>query len=266
MNGPRHRRIEYELGVPVPGEVLPPERWVQTALKRLPDEGPLDFAALFGREAPLILDLGCGNGRFTLASAVTRPHCNHLGVDVLPVVIRYATRRANQRGLAHVRFAVCGAVRFLEHYVAPHSVAEIHVYHPQPYERDPAACGPRGAGRAVDCVDATDRADAHAPESGRRLLSPKFLALIWRALVPGGLWVLQTDNRPYWQHVRRMAPALFEFRVYRGPWPDAPQGRTRREIVARRRGLKIYRATARPRSDVDDAYAMHWAAAAGPAV
>jgi tRNA (guanine-N7-)-methyltransferase len=261
MSVPRQRRIEYELGVPLPGEILPPERWVQTALKKLPDEGPLDFAALFGREAPLILDLGCGNGRFTLASAVARPHCNHLGLDILPVVIRYATRRANQRGLAHVRFAVCGAMRFLRHYVAPHSVAEIHVYHPQPHQRGRSTGSPQGAGRDVGRGEPCDRrGNDQVPESARRLLSPEFLALIWRALVPGGLWVVQTDNRPYWQEVRRLAPALFEFRVHRGPWPDAPQGRTRREIVARRRGLKIYRATARARRDVDDAYVTRWAA------
>ena len=36
-----------------------------------------------------------------------RPEDVHVGVDVLPVVIRYATRRGNQRGLHNLRFAVC---------------------------------------------------------------------------------------------------------------------------------------------------------------
>ena len=62
-------------------------------------DGPLDLSALFGRSAPLVVDLGCGNGRFLLGSAVWRPALDHLGIDILPVVIRYATRRANQRGL-----------------------------------------------------------------------------------------------------------------------------------------------------------------------
>ena len=94
--------LEFELGIPIPGRILPPERWTRTALKKVP-EGPIDWAGLFGRTAPVILDIGCGNGRFLLHSAVARPACDHLGVDALPVVIRYATRRANQRGLANAR-------------------------------------------------------------------------------------------------------------------------------------------------------------------
>src|SRR6516164_10754839 len=101
------RGVEREFGVPIPGEILDPAQWTQTALKKLPPQGPLDLAALFGRTAPLVVDLGCGNGRFLLGSAVWRSGHDHLGIDVLPVVIRYATRRANQRGLTNIRFAVC---------------------------------------------------------------------------------------------------------------------------------------------------------------
>src|SRR5216684_3083585 len=99
------RRIEREFGVPIAGEILPPERWAQTALKKLPAEGQLNWLELFGREAPVVLDLGCGNGRFLIGSAVWRPDHDHLGIDILPVVIRYATRRGNQRGLKNLRFA-----------------------------------------------------------------------------------------------------------------------------------------------------------------
>ena len=88
-----------DYGVPIPGEVLPPEQWAKTAIKRLPPPGLLDWRAIFGREAPLVLDLGCGNGRFVIASALARPELDHIGIEILPVVIRYATRRANQRGL-----------------------------------------------------------------------------------------------------------------------------------------------------------------------
>ena len=67
--------------------ILPPDQWVRTALKKLPAAGYLDWEALFGRRAPRVLDLGCGNGRFVVSSAVRRPEVDHLGVDALPVVI-----------------------------------------------------------------------------------------------------------------------------------------------------------------------------------
>ena len=89
---------EFEHGVAIPGRILPPSQWAKTAVKRLPGPGPLDWKTVFGRTAPLVLDLGCGNGRFTLASTlITCPDHDHFAIDVLPVVIRYATRRANQR-------------------------------------------------------------------------------------------------------------------------------------------------------------------------
>src|SRR6266481_5755498 len=93
----KRRHIEREFGVPIAGEILDPSLWTQTALKKLPADGRLDWQQLFGRRAPVVLDLGCGNGRFLIGSAVWRADHDHLGTDSLPVVIRYATRRGNQR-------------------------------------------------------------------------------------------------------------------------------------------------------------------------
>jgi tRNA (guanine-N7-)-methyltransferase len=235
-------KIEREFGVPVPGVILPREQWAQTGLKRLPRraEGTtrraggvtplipliplIDWSAVFGRAAPLIVDLGCGNGRFLLASALLRPELNHVGVDVLPLVIRYATRRGNQRGLHHLRFAVCDAERFLLDYVGPGAAREIHCYHPQPYY---------------------EPADFH-----KRLLTPRFLARMHERLEPGGKFFVQTDHPGYWRYIQEAVPAFFEFTEQRGPWPGAPKGRTRREIIALRRGLPVFRGWGVRRDDL----------------
>ena len=151
------RRLEREFGVPFPGEILPPDRWTQTALKSMP-EGKLHWPMLFGRDAPVVLDLGCGNGRSTMHSAIQKPGHDHLGIDPLPVVIRYARKRGNQRGFTNVKFAVIGGRELLEKHIAADSVAEIHCYHPQPYY---------------------DASQAH-----RRLITPAFLALVHRYARP----------------------------------------------------------------------------------
>jgi tRNA (guanine-N7-)-methyltransferase len=222
--------IEEEFGVPIPGEILPEERWARTAIKRLPPPGPLDFAAIFGRVAPVVLELGCGNGRFTLQSALARPDHDHLASDILPVVIRYATRRANQRGLHNVRFAVKDAQTLMAAYVGASAVEEVHLYHPQPYH---------------------DPRQAHL-----RLVTPRFLADVHRALKPGGRFVSQTDNPDYWAYMARVLPVFFAFREQDGPWTDAPEGRSRREILARRRGLRIFRGSGTRRDDLSPAEAI----------
>jgi len=216
--------IEYELGVPIPGLILPQSQWARTAIKRLPEIGPLDWPAIFGRPAPVVLDVGCGNGRYTLQSALSRPDVNHFAIDLLPVVVRYATRRANQRGLHNVRFAVKDAATFLKQYVAHSTIAEIHLYHPQPYH---------------------DRRKAHL-----RVLTPDFVALVHAALILGGLFVVQTDNPDYWAFMTQVLPSFFHFQEHPEPWPDAPEGRTRREIMARQRGLTIFRAVGRRRDEL----------------
>lgn len=235
----KKRQIEREFGVPIAGEILEPGQWAHTALKKLPD-GPLDWEALFGRRAPVVLDLGCGNGRYLLGSAVWRPDHDHVGVDALPVVIRYATRRGNQRGLHNVRFAVADARAFLERHVIPGSVREIHCYHPQPYY---------------------DPAQAH-----RRLITPAFLALVHRALTPDGLFFTQTDNPGYWQYMQAVVPVFFDFQEQQRTWPDAPKGRTRREIIALRRGLPVFRGWGKARSGLGEAEALRLAEALPPPV
>lgn len=206
---------DREFGIPFPGQILDPAQWSQTALKAMPETGRLDWAGLFGRVAPVVLDVGCGNGRFLIGSAVDRRDHDHLGVDVLPVVIRYARKRGNQRGLTNLKFAVLGGFELVERYVEPGSVAEVHCYHPQPYY---------------------DPAQVH-----RRLITPRFLSLVHRVLVPGGRFVIQTDNPGYWKYIKQVVPVFFGFTEVKGRWPDAPKGRTRREIIATKKGLPVFR-------------------------
>jgi tRNA (guanine-N7-)-methyltransferase len=226
---------ETEFGVPIPGRILPEAEWARTGYKRFPLNGPLDWTSLFGRVAPVVLELGCGNGRYTLQSALGRPEVDHFATDVLPVVIRYATRRGNQRGLHNVRFGVRDAESLMRDYVGQGSVDEVHLYHPQPY---------------------------HDPKMAHmRLVTPRFLADVHRGLKPGGLFVIQTDNPDYWAYMQQVVPVFFDFQEQPAPWPDAPEGRSRREILARSRDLKIFRGFGHAKAGLQRSQAMSLAQA-----
>jgi tRNA (guanine-N7-)-methyltransferase len=218
-NPPARPQLEFEFGVPFPGVVLPRDRWTRTGLK---DDGkPFEWQRVFGRPAPRVLDLGCGNGRYLIGSALARPDRDHLGIDLVQPAVDYAAHRANKRGLTNVRFVTADAVRWLFERLSEDSIDEIHVYHPQPYyeQRD----------------------------ASKRMLTPEFLDRVWRVLRPGGLLVLQTDNKSYWHYMAQAVAKHFEAEVVPGPWPDAPEGRTRREILARKKGLVVWRMVARRR-------------------
>jgi len=211
--------LEFELGVPLPGSVLPQDRWTRTALEG--PRRPFDWDRVFGRSGPRVVELGCGTGRYLVGSSVARPGHDHLGIDVVERLVREASGRGDRRGLANLRLVTGDAVTWLFEWLTEDSVDEIHVYHPQPYY-NPA-------------------------EKGLRILTPEFLDRMWKVLRRDGLFVLQTDHPPYWRYLLQAASKYFEPEVDSGPWPDAPEGRTRREIISRRKGMPIRRMAARRR-------------------
>jgi tRNA (guanine-N7-)-methyltransferase len=175
-----------------------------------------EWATSFGRVAPRVVDIGCGDGDFLLAAAVARPERDHVGIDLLRPVIERAAAEAERRGLSNVRFLAGDAVAWLRE---AEGLEEIHVYHPQPYV-DPA-------------------------EVRLGMLTPGFFESAWRALRPGGLLILQTDERRYGKYLLEAAQKHFETKVLDVPWPDSP--RTRREQTALRKGLRVLRVEARRR-------------------
>lgn len=210
--------VEIDCGVPLPGRILPKERWTSTAHEA---KKPFDWPKVFDRRAPRVLDVGCGDGRYLIGSAVARPEVDHLGIELVGPLLERGVSAANRRGLTNVRFVAGDAVAWLFKRAEPDSLDELHVYHPQPY------------------YDET--------EASFGMLTPEFFERAWTVLRAGALLVLQTDDKPYGRYLLEAARKHFDATEVPGPWPDAPQGRTRREIVARRKKRSILRVEARRR-------------------
>ncbi len=213
---------EWELRVAIPGKILPEAKWSDVPKEtRLPG-GELKAADIApeGFTGPLVIDLGCGNGRFSLLSALARPKLAHVAVDTDPMHLRYLRRRIRERGITNLRIYIGDGGDLLSR-LEPGSACEIHAYHPQPW---------------------------HEPGlAHRRLFHPPFQLHAHRALMDGGTLCVQTDSKPYSNYLRGTLPALFEIRELgeQEAWPDnlgKPRGR--RELVATEEGLTIWRCVA----------------------
>ena len=150
-----------------------------------------DWTGFFGRTAPRVVDVGCGDGGYLLASAASRPDRDHLGIDTVAPLVDKASREALRRGLSNARFVAGDASAWLADRFAAASIDEIHIYHPQPYY-DPG-------------------------QQPLELLTPEFFEHAWTALRPAGILVLQTDNRRYGRHLLETLRIRFDPDVQPGP-------------------------------------------------
>ena len=98
-------------------------------------EEPVDFARVFGRVAPLAVEIGFGMGSATAAIAAAAPHVDFVGIEVHPPGVGALLQRIDEQGLANVRIVQHDAVEVLESMVAPASLAAIHVFFPDPWHK-----------------------------------------------------------------------------------------------------------------------------------
>lgn len=137
----------------------------------------LDPVNLFGRSAPLEVDLGCGRGRFLVARAAAHPDRNFLGIDRVLLRLRKLDRRAYDAGLTNVRLLRGDAPQLLRDHLPPQSIDTCYVFFPDPWPK--------------------------RRHHGRRLVAPAFIELVSRLLAPGGVIHMATDHQDYYRAMRR---------------------------------------------------------------
>ncbi len=161
------------------------------------DAERLDLAAAFGRDAPLVVEIGCGVGEATGVLAAARPEVNVLGLEVWKPGLASTLAEVAEAGADNVRLAGVDAVWLLEQHVASASVTEIWTFFPDPWPK--------------------------TRHHKRRLVGPAFAALVADRLVPGGVWRLATDWPAYAEQMQAVLdaePGLEGGVVER--WPERP--------------------------------------------
>jgi tRNA (guanine-N7-)-methyltransferase len=147
----------------------------------LPFDGtPLDFARVFGRAAPVVLEIGFGMGETTAAIAAAHPDRDFVGIEVHAPGVGALLKRLDEQRLTNVRVIRHDAVEVVERMIPPASLAGVHVYFPDPWPKK--------------------------RHHKRRLLKPAFVHQLALRLVPGGYLHAATD----WEEYAHEILATFE--------------------------------------------------------
>ncbi len=142
---------------------------------------PLDFSTRFGREAPLVLEIGFGMGDATATIAQALTGSDFIGVEVHTPGVGALLKQIGERGLTNLRLIQHDAVDVAEQMIAADSLAGVHVFFPDPWHK--------------------------LKHNKRRLIQPPFVRLLVSRLAPGGYLHCATDWQPYAEQMLQVLSA-----------------------------------------------------------
>lgn len=167
---------------------------------------PIDPRAVFGRDAPLVLEIGSGMGETTAAIAQAHPETDFIAVEVHGPGVGSLLKRIDELDLKNLRLIRHDAVEVLETMIPDGALTGIHLFFPDPWPKK--------------------------RHHKRRLVRPELAALLARKLAAGGVLHAATDWVEYAEHMESVLGAeLLLERV--------PAGASRPMTKFERRGLKL---------------------------
>ena len=147
--------------------------------------GFLDFHELFGRRAPVVLEIGFGNGETLVQQAAANPDLDYLGIEVHEPGVGHCLLAARDAGIRNLRLIAEDAIDVLQRQVPRASLRRINLYFPDPWPKK--------------------------RHHKRRIVQRSFLDLCADRLEPGGSLHIATDWANYAQHIDQMLAACDRF-------------------------------------------------------
>lgn len=187
------------------------ELWPRYGLELAPE--PLDLDAVFGRQAPRVLEIGFGDGEGLLETASAHPERDYLGIEVHRPGVGRLLRGVESGQIPNVRAWCADAVEVLDTQLCDASLDAVHVFFPDPWPKK--------------------------RHHKRRLIQPAFAQLVRRRLKIGGLLHSATDWGDYAEHMRDVLEAADGFENALGAGQFAPRPGDRPLSKFERRGQAL---------------------------
>lgn len=131
---------------------------------------------VFGNDNPIVVELGCGKGDYTVDLAERNPSCNYIGIDIKGARLWKGAKYSEEHGLSNVAF-LRTRIEFIESLFAPGEVSEIWITF----------------------------ADPQIGREKKRLTAPLFMNRYRNFLKPGGIIHLKTDSRYLFEYSKAFA-------------------------------------------------------------
>lgn len=137
--------------------------------------GPLNASEAFGREAPVVLEVGFGMGDSLFSMASAAPDTNFLGIEVHPPGVGRLINNAGGAGLTNLRVYMADALDVMEDCIADNSLDRFQLFFPDPWHKK--------------------------KHQKRRIVQPEFVELVRRKLKVDGVLHMATDWENYADHM-----------------------------------------------------------------
>ncbi|WP_240658945.1 tRNA (guanosine(46)-N7)-methyltransferase TrmB [Microbacterium sp. CPCC 204701] len=160
----------------------------------------IDPVEVWGREAPLIVEIGSGQGHAVVHAASSRPADDFLAIEVFRAGLARTMLDADRAGARNLRLVEANAPEVLEHLLPAASVAELWVFFPDPWHKK--------------------------KHTKRRLVTADFALIAGGALRDGGMLRFATDWEDYALQMREVMSAASDFEpAFEGQWAPRFDGR-----------------------------------------
>ncbi len=201
------------------GRIPPPRIYLPGEAE---DAGAVDFSAVFGRVAPVEMEIGVGKGSFLIAAAAAQGDRNWFGLEIEPEYAAIVRLRAARAGLSNLRVERLDGKAFVMRRLSPGCLAGLHVYFPDPWPKK--------------------------RHHKRRLVDAAWAEAAARALAPASLFRVASDHEEYFalmDEVLSKEPLLEKLTPEEaGDWSTG----TSYELKFRKTGRPIYKAVFRRRA------------------